>query len=83
MTKKKAIDIQILRSIYEYVEAKGYPPTMRELCTLCGIESTSTVSARLSRLEGAGFIMREPVKTRAMRLTELGRDLLAARVKPA
>jgi len=43
---------------------------------LSDIESTSTMSLRLARLEGAGFILKEPVKTRTLRVTELGRKLL-------
>jgi len=76
MSKKKATDLQILRNLKKYVDANGFAPSIRELCLLSDIESTSTMSLRLARLERAGFILKEPVKTRTLRVTELGRKLL-------
>ena len=40
--------------ISDTVEARGYPPTMREISTHFGIKSTSSVSYYLKKLEDAG-----------------------------
>jgi repressor LexA len=37
---------------------KGYPPTIRDIATGCGISSTSVVTYNLNKLEQAGYIHR-------------------------
>lgn len=58
--------------IYEYIKAqiqeKGYPPSVREICSAVGLSSTSTVHGHLSRLEKKGYIRRDPTKPRAIEL---------------
>lgn len=70
----------ILQYIYEQVEAKGYPPTVREIGVAVNLSSTSTVHGHLSRLEKKGLILRDPTKPRAMELTAQGLALIG--VKP-
>ena len=52
-----------------YVDAHGYPPTVREIGEKVGLASPSTVHAHLANLERAGLIKRDPTKPRALELT--------------
>ena len=59
--------------IYSYIQnevkAKGYPPSVREICEATGLRSTSTVHAHLKRLEKKGLISRDSMKPRAISLS--------------
>lgn len=77
--------IQILKYIYDKVEDKGYPPTVREICEAVDLSSTSTVHGHLSRLENKGLLSRDPSKPRAIEVTLeglklLGVDLFAGKI---
>jgi repressor LexA len=60
------------KEIYEFIvasqAAKGYPPSVREICDAVNLQSTSTVHGHLSRLERKGFIKRDPSKPRALEI---------------
>lgn len=60
---------QILNAIYCYIYEKGFPPTIRELCKMVGISSTSTMSGHLRRLEDDGYIVREKDMPRTIKVT--------------
>lgn len=62
---------EILRFIAEQTEQKGYPPSVREICEAVGLRSTSTVHAQLKKLEQKGYIAKDDLKTRALKLTDL------------
>ena len=66
---------QIFDFIVEYVDDRGYPPTVREIGEHVGLASPSTVHAHLANLERAGLVRRDPTKPRAL---ELLRDRPAA-----
>jgi repressor LexA len=51
-----------------YVDARGYPPTVREIGEAVGLASPSTVHAHLANLERAGLLRRDPTKPRALEL---------------
>lgn len=70
---------EILKYIHNQVEAKGYPPTVREIGIAVNLSSTSTVHGHLSRLEKKGFLQRDPTKPRAIELTQIGLDLIGIR----
>ena len=59
---------QILDFLTKYVDAHGYPPTVREIGEAVGLASPSTVHAHLANLERAGLIKRDPTKPRALEL---------------
>lgn len=59
---------QILSFIESHTREKGYPPTIREICTAVGLNSPSTVHGYLSRLEKAGYIIKDPSSSRGIRL---------------
>ena len=59
---------RIFAYIKKVVKAKGYPPSVREICEATGLRSTSTVHAHLKRLEKRGLIARDSMKPRAISL---------------
>lgn len=59
---------RILEYIRETVQARGYPPTVREIGEAVGLTSSSSVHAQLSNLERQGLLRRDPTKPRAMEL---------------
>jgi repressor LexA len=59
--------------LVEYVDAHGYPPTVREIGEAVGLASPSTVHAHLANLERAGLLKRDPTKPRALELVGRGR----------
>ncbi len=73
---KDSRQIEVLQYIYEEVQEKGYPPTVREIGNAVKLSSTSTVHGHLSRLEKNGYIQRDPTKPRAIELTQAGLDKL-------
>jgi repressor LexA len=59
---------QIMDFLTHYVDARGYPPTVREIGDAVGLASPSTVHAHLANLERAGLLRRDPTKPRALEL---------------
>ncbi|CCI81020.1 transcriptional repressor LexA [Lactobacillus hominis] len=72
--------LEILRYIYETVEDRGFPPTVREICSAVNLSSTSTVHGHLARLERKGLILKDATKPRAIEVTREG--LNALDIKP-
>ena len=60
----------ILAYIRSCVEERGFPPTVREICSAVGLSSPSTVHGHLRALEEAGYIRRSAGKNRAIVLPE-------------
>ncbi|MBI4814646.1 MAG: transcriptional repressor LexA [Deltaproteobacteria bacterium] len=58
---------EILEFISRRVQVQGYPPTIREIGEEMGIRSTNGVNDHLKALERKGFLMREGLKSRALR----------------
>jgi repressor LexA len=56
----------IMDFIVETVEARGFPPSVREICDAVGLSSPSTVHAHLGTLEEKGYLKRDPTKPRAI-----------------
>jgi repressor LexA len=69
---------QILDFLSTYIDAHGYPPTVREIGEAVGLASPSTVHAHLANLERAGLLKRDPTKPRALELADRGRVQPAA-----
>lgn len=61
---------QILDFIKEEILKRGYPPTVREICSTVGLRSTSSVHAHLATLEKNGYIRRDPTKPRAIEICD-------------
>lgn len=71
MVKLEPKEQRILDYIRETIRTRGYPPSIRDICTALDIKSTSTVHTCLDRLEKKGCIQRENGKSRSMRVEGL------------
>jgi len=60
---------EIWTFLVDYVDRRGYPPTVREIGDAVGLASPSTVHAHLANLERIGLLRRDPTKPRALELT--------------
>ncbi|MFD1483914.1 transcriptional repressor LexA [Lacticaseibacillus baoqingensis] len=67
---------QILNTIHESIQSRGYPPTVREIGAAVGLSSSSTVAAYLERLLDEGYIAKDPAKPRTLEITAAGRDFI-------
>ena len=56
----------VLDGIVEYQKMYGFAPSIRELCKICNLSSTSSVAAHLKRLEELGYIKRKEDAPRAI-----------------
>ena len=54
ITKKQ---MEILECIKQAILDKGYPPTVRELCDMVHLKSTSSIHANLEALERNGYCL--------------------------
>jgi len=61
---------QVLDYIKATVEARGYPPSVREIGDAVGLSSPSSVHAQLNSLVAAGMIKKDPTKPRAIMITD-------------
>jgi repressor LexA len=72
----------ILDFIKHEVAAKGYPPSVREICNAVGLASSSTVHGHLERLEKKGLIRRDPTKPRAIEILDHDNDIYSEKSVP-
>ncbi|MBQ0888638.1 repressor LexA [Streptomyces sp. RM72] len=56
---------RIRRCIGESIDARGYPPSMREIAKAVGLSSTSSVAHQLIAMEKKGVLRRDPHRPRA------------------
>lgn len=61
---------QCLLYINHSIQKNGYPPTLREICDHMGVSSTNGVNDHLRALERKGFIIRDSMKSRAIKITD-------------
>ncbi len=59
---------EILNIITDYIKENGYAPSVREMCEITGLKSTSTVHTYLKGLQEKGFIQRKENFPRALRV---------------
>lgn len=69
---------KILEYMKTEIREKGYPPTVREICTALGIKSTSTVHKDIANLEKEGYLKKDPARPRALLVVDDDFDQLAA-----
>lgn len=67
ITKKQQ---EILEFIKAQILAKGYPPSVRDICTAVDLRSTSSVHSHLETLEQNGYIRRDPAKPRCIEIVD-------------
>jgi repressor LexA len=58
---------EVLDFISSSILERGYPPTLREIGEQLGIRSTNGVNDHLKALEKKGYLVREDLKSRALR----------------
>ncbi len=58
---------EVLDFISSSIQQRGYPPTLREIGEQLGIKSTNGVNDHLKALEKKGYLVREDLKSRALR----------------
>lgn len=61
---------EILEFMKNYIQDKGYPPSVREMCIGVNLKSTSSVHSHLETLEKNGYIRRDPSKPRAIEIVD-------------
>jgi len=59
---------EVLLYLKKELMAKGYPPTVREICEGVNLRSPSSVHAHLNTLEHKGYIKKDPTKPRAIEI---------------
>lgn len=63
------------QAVLDFIEGsivdRGYPPTLREIGNHLGIKSTNGVNDHLRALERKGYLTREDMKSRTLRLTQM------------
>lgn len=75
MESLKERERKILNYMKDEIKQKGYPPTVREMCTALGIKSTSTTHKDLENLEKKGFIKKDPAKPRALMVVDFDAEM--------
>lgn len=65
----------ILTFINNEASVKGFPPSVREICSAVGLKSTSTVHGYLNSLERKGYIKRDLTKPRAIDVLQCGSEM--------
>ena len=61
---------EILDCFKESIVSKGYPPSVREICDMVKLKSTSSVHSHLETLEKNGYIRRDPTKPRTIEILD-------------
>ena len=61
---------KILDYMKEEIRTKGYPPTVREICSALGIKSTSTTHKDIESLVRQGYLVKDPSKPRALMVVD-------------
>jgi repressor LexA len=74
LTKRQEQTLDFIRSS---ILQRGYPPTLREIGEHMGIRSTNGVNDHLRALERKGYLRREDMKSRALKLVESNAPLPA------
>ena len=67
------------RKIYEFLAEraqKNIPPSVREIGQAVGLKSTSSVQSNLDALEAAGYIERDPMLKRTIRVKNEADDVI-------
>lgn len=62
---------KILNYMKEEIRQKGYPPTVREICSALNIKSTSTAHKDIDSLVKQGYIKKDPSKPRALMIVDV------------
>jgi repressor LexA len=67
---------RILDLLHQFLEDRGYPPTIRDIQKGCKISSTSVVEYNLRILEREGYLRRDREVSRGIELSGRGRRIM-------
>ncbi len=70
MAALKDREQKILNYMKEEIKTKGYPPTVREICSALNIKSTSTAHKDIENLVRQGYLVKDPSKPRALMVVD-------------
>lgn len=62
--------LEILKSLHDYMKTYGYPPTLKELGQISGVRASSTIHEHLENLRLMGYIEKIPHAQRGLRVIE-------------
>jgi len=62
--------LRILNFIRQFLDRRGYAPTVRDIAKGCNISTPSVVQHHLNKLEDEGHIHRDPTVFRSIQLTD-------------
>lgn len=79
LTKRQEQTLDFIRNS---IRDHGYPPTLREIGEHMGIRSTNGVNDHLRALERKGYLRREDMKSRALRVVEDEPEVVETPDKP-
>jgi SOS-response transcriptional repressor LexA len=65
-----ASDQRVLLAIALYWRQHGFSPSLRDICALAAVSSTSQAALHLERLRAAGMVEYEPGIARSIRLVK-------------
>jgi repressor LexA len=71
-----ARQIEVLRAIHEHQERRGFPISVRDLCDAIGVASTNCGADHIKALLRKGFVEKDEMVARSIRLTQQGVRLL-------
>jgi repressor LexA len=75
-TKLTARGLQVLQALADYIDENSYPPSMQDIGDAVGLNSLSSVTNQLSKLELGGYIRRDPGIPRGLEILPAGFDAL-------
>lgn len=73
---------RVLDVIRDSVDARGYPPSLREIGDAVGLTSPSSVAHQLKMLERKGYLRRDPHRPRAIEVVTPGDEGQGYRRQP-
>lgn len=82
MRKMSERQRRILAYVEEFIEQRGYPPSIRQIQTALALSSTSVVDYNLTLLEKRNLIRREPHSSRSITLVGRGAAKAGPRTVP-
>lgn len=74
MAVLKEREQRILNYMKDEIKTKGYPPTVREICSALNIKSTSTAHKDIENLVKQGYLVKDPSKPRALMVVDPAGD---------
>ena len=60
--------LEVYLSIRGFIDKYGFPPSIRELCKMCGLSSPATMLTHLKNLRDKGYIAYNDKQSRTIRI---------------